>query len=1151
MPHPAHRWLLVAAALVASQVAAAATPEEDFQRGEALVRDKKPKEAAKAYGEFLAQNADHSLATEARYRLAQCQEELGMSEDAAASLVLVTAKADTRFKNRPAALLLLGKLQAANDKDHKAASATLEKLLGEGAGLYEDEVLGLLAAYAAADGKFDDAASRLNLLKRRENPKIAEAAAIKLAVLWVRAEKLDLAIAAIQEVAGTYPKNPAVPELLLRVADLARQQKKMDKVVAIAELLKSSHPGSEAALGGAYLVAMVQRERKDFAAAVKTLDQIGKLTQPRLRGIASEALAAAAEIYQNDLGDLPTAIQRYVDAIAVLREVETARKKDILERCHFNLGEHHFAKKNWGAALDHYVQLRALGTAINILPRILACQAALGDDKSNVTMSEVDLKALEQKAKDNPGTEIGLEATVRVLDIRLTNALQGHRQGYAKIVEGYAQVLKDFPKAVLDSNWNGIHCLSQQGVALMQSPIKADLTKAIEAFEQAVAADPTTRNPYQVTSLESIAQIADRTGDSERSRKAYAELFQIFKGRLDKGGATKEDEKRTLQYLGADLTRRTGADSIQQAIDTTQKLIAEKGALSDLARGARFYLGELHYLKKDFSNAARAYREFIQSYGPKQGADGNFANGPWDPGQVDEPTQQIFDAAARIAQAWYLGRHDQNMIAAYAWMAKNLPNKNKYMPEAQYWLAMELGKGDKGASKEGRRAMAEALWRKVVSDSLEPTQFKKMRRPWVENARNDPDTAKYVKSAMIKAGQVFSERQEHEIAAAMFATYLDVFPPPNNEERRRTKDAAQPVKTDETAPIARYALGLEYVALGDSTKLINAYKPYINGLWDDRFRVSALKQLGFHAGRSESYDDAVDAYATLLDEYGDNKTDAQGQPIPLAKNERLRRGNTQWDGIRLPAPKDLDQGEVRFMLGYLYWTHDNYAACAQALAPFLVDEKLQAGKSGDRALFMAGQSWLRIRDHANGVRALRLLIDQYPRFEGVEEAYTHTARGYVELKNWPEFDALYTRFLQAFPASDRRPRMDLCNALATVGKGKAEAGMNALRQLADSDTHEDVKADAGYHLGIVLANQKPPNHAEAFTVLEKSVLTYPREAACLEAGRCAMKLGKWDQARGHLERAIQEFPKGNPDTISQAKSLLQTVQKELVKPNKK
>lgn len=155
------------------------------------------------------------------------------------------------------------------------------------------------------------------------------------------------------------------------------------------------------------------------------------------------------------------------------------------------------------------------------------------------------------------------------------------------------------------------------------------------------------------------------------------------------------------------------------------------------------------------------------------------------------------------------------------------------------------------------------------------------------------------------------------------------------------------------SPATRWAAS---IALANTTRLAETFKPYTTGHREDRFRVSALKLLGYHAGRAGQNDVAAEAYATLLDEYGENYKDQKGDLVPMPMKDRLRSGNTRWDGIRAEVPKDLDPGEVRFALGYLYWKAEDWQRCVKTLTPFLDDVKLAKNKSRDKALYMAGQS---------------------------------------------------------------------------------------------------------------------------------------------------------------------------------------------------
>jgi outer membrane protein assembly factor BamD (BamD/ComL family) len=347
---------------------------------------------------------------------------------------------------------------------------------------------------------------------------------------------------------------------------------------------------------------------------------------------------------------------------------------------------------------------------------------------------------------------------------------------------------------------------------------------------------------------------------------------------------------------------------------------------------------------------------------------------------------------------------------------------------------------------------------------------------------------------------------------------------------------------------ARYALAREYASLRNLPKAIRILEFYLNDYRDSPLRVSALKLLGYHAGTDSQFDVAVEAYATLLDEYGANLKNAQGYEIPAPSNQRLRHGRSNWDGWRMAPPKDLDAGEIRFYLGHLYWKQGRWAKCAKALEPFVDAPELAKNKSRDKALYMAGQSYYKLRDYAKGVGPIGVLIREYPKFEAIEEAYLNAAMGYVKVRRWEDVDLVYRKFLAAWPAgSDRRPRMDLYAALSLIAQGHADKGVANLKGLAEGDTFEDVKADAAYEAGLYYRALKQPDFATAARYFEKSVATFPRESACLEAARCYMQLRQWTQARQMLNRLAREFPKGDQGVIDEGNALLPLVQKELAK----
>ncbi|MGD0898804.1 MAG: tetratricopeptide repeat protein [Thermoguttaceae bacterium] len=1135
---------------VAALAHAATTPEDMIKDAQQLEKDSKIPQAAKLYEEFLRLYADHTQVPDVNYRLAKCYDALGDPKKTADALDQVLKFEKSRFKQRSEALYMLGKLHGSM-KDYKKAVAAYEKMLSEGAGPFEDEVLNTTAFYYVQMGEYNEAAAKYNVLRRREDAKVARTAAYKLALLWIKAEKQDLAIAAIQDFAQQYPGDEQTPELLLRMADLFVKQKKPAQAMAVCEQLRNSFKTAPEAVGAGYILGTIRRERKEYKEAAAALDQTAKAAarDNRLKGLAAEALAQAAEIYMTDLADVESAIPRYEEAVGYARDSDSDRAAEILQQCYFRLGEYHFSKQKWAAALDYYVMLKNLNPNVNVLPRITKCQLELGTaGQNNPATSNVDRQILEQKIKDNEGTIIAAEAEVFLLDSRFSEALK--RQGpTVELAAQYEKLLAKYGKDVLKQDQLGTYLCVQAGAALAQAPpgglpARENLVRAIAAYEKALAIDPSAENRYRVPALESIALLARQAGDPARARAAEQRLFEMKKAELDKNKGDKLAEMKALEYMKTIFSHSDTPELAQQSIDAAKKLIEERGPLSDLSREAKFYIGELYYMKKDFSNAAKTFKEYVSTYGPPQGPDGELKGGPWKSAPDDETARRVCEAAARVAHSWYMQGHEQNMVKQYEWIVRNLPVHNRWLPEAHYWLAVELGKGEKGKLPENKKKMAEALWKNLVNPStdFDDPSKKNQFHPWVHSG--DESVRQYVRCAVLRAGQLWSEVDDHESAAGAFNAFLRLFP-----QRDKTKKQGG-TERDPMFDAARYALGREYVALRNFPKLIDTYKPYMSGLRDDPYRISALRTLGFYATQTEQWDVAVEAYATILDEYGPNKAGPTGKPVPVPVQERLRERSGKsggWDGIRLSPPKDLDFGEIRYALGYMYWKQESFAHCAQTLTPFLTAPALRNNKHRDRALFMAGQSLMRAYDYAAAASILLVLVREHPRFEAIEEAYVVAARACVETKNWDDLTLLCRTFLNEWGRSDRRSRMDLYAALGQIGAGKVSEGMSLLTNITRSDTYEDVKADAYYHLALATLTVNPAETTRAYDYAAKSVSTFARDFACLEAGRMAMKLKHWEDARRYLERVGRDFPKAHPDILREANSLLPEVHKQLAK----
>ncbi|MDP7252731.1 MAG: tetratricopeptide repeat protein, partial [Planctomycetota bacterium] len=1119
----------------------AETPEGLLKNAQKLERDGKVSKAVTQYKLFIESYPDHSQFLDARYRLAKNLDNLGFVDEVIPHLEAVVKSDKKKYKHRIDAYYLLGKTQAAQ-KEYAKAAAVYEKMLGEGAGLYTDEVLSLCGGYYAILEKVDEAAAKFNILKRKRDSKLAEQASNKLAMLWLRAEKPTMAISAINDLILEYPRNKQARGLMLQLANLFRKQRKFDKAVAVCEQLRSKFKGSKEADGITYILGLCYKDSRKFDKAIQAFLDAARLKGNLKNGMAAESILQAAMLYEEILTRPDDAMLQYEEAAKLARESNSDRKTKILEQCYFRLGEYNYKREKWAVALEFYLRLKALNTSVNVLPRIIKCQAKLERNPEPGTLNNADIALIEKKIKENPGTLEAAEAEVFLADRKLQKALPSRRDrkgGVTGIPEIYEGILKTYKKEILAQLHLESYIYFQLGVCYGQGETREELKKSIQCYEKALQVDKET--PYKIQTLENLAHVAEEAGDMKKSFATYKELFKLTESRVQENPADAEAQTHMSEYLRSMITRAEDKDAIDIAVGVAHSLAKKSGPFSKAAREAKFYLGELYYLKQQWSAAAKTFREFIGIYGPELDEQWNVIE-PWKP-RMNEQVAQVYESAVRIAHAWYMNGHRKNMVAAYKWMVQNFPHQNKHLAEAHYWLAMEHLKGAAGKTRAAKLKAAEALWTNVANPSFDFTsrQFRSGYHYWVK----DEDAQKFVRPAIMKSGELFSEAGEHGRAAAVFNQYLVTFPP-----SRRTRHMVK-FKADELYPIARYAAGREYIKLNNIGRLIDTYKVYVDGLRDDRFRVSALQLLGFHAMQEREYEPATEAYAALLDEYGYNEKDEEtGKPIPVPKNQRMLQ-RSHWNGIRIAPPKGLDLGKVRYSLGFLYWKQEDYVRCASTLRPFAEDPNLFDNESRAQALYMAGQSYFARYDYENGLALLKKILEDHEDFEAIEEVYVKTVRGYKETGEWKAIPPLHKTFMIKHPESFSRDHMELYAAAATVNLGQTAKGVQLLEGILASETYEDVKAEAAYHLGLRYMNVEPKDYKRAQQYLIKSVGIYPTELTCLTAGKSSIYVRDLGNAKTYIERAARQFPTGNRKIVAEAKKLLPGVLKDLAKQAEK
>lgn len=1162
---------------VAVTAMAADPPEVIFSRADKLDREGKTARAIEEYRAYLDSYPGHSQVPEGRYRLAKCLDGVGHVDDAVKELELATSGKYRRFRKRQDALYLLGKLLG-EQKEHERAVKAFEQLLGEGAGLYEEEVLNRCGGYYAILKQYDEAAAKFNILKRRKNSRLAERAAYKLALIWLEARNIELAVDAVGDLATRFPSNQEARGLMLRLANILREQRKFDQAIAVCDQLKTRFPKTREGLAAPYVVGLCHRDRKQYPEAVKVFDAVARVPQNVKSGLSAEAMLESADILFVELNQADAAMARYEETAGLAREYgDAARKAKILEQCYFRLAEHYFAKQKWSVALEFYSLLRQVGTSINILPRIMKCQSELEMNMDAFARRDEELEYIRKKIKENPGTFAAAEGEVFLADQELARLKESTHaaEPYHKVIELYRKILETYPKTVISQyhlesyvHVQLAHC--HAAIYRARREVSKDAQgweSAILEFQTATEVDPTT--PYRREALEWTAQIADLAGQKELAFETYRRLYELTGEKLKESPEDEETREAMTGYLRSMLTRARDKDSVERSLQLCRNIIEKEGVASEAARHALFYMGELFYLSKHFSDSAKTFDRFVRTYGPRQTPEGELAGGPWKVEKLDEKTRQVYDAAVRVAHAWYLQGHTQNMLRSYRWIVRNIPNQNRYVAEAQYWLAMELAKGKEANSRERRRELAVTLWTKVVAPwflDVPPEEQTPAgaQKPGRERGRRSPtpsgqyhfwvrdrEMSRYVKASIVKTGEHLSGIEEHALAAGAFQAYLSLYPEP------QPRGGVPPPIPDDLYRISRYALGQEYAAIGKADKLVEVYRPYLSGQRDDKFRLPGLRFLGYHASRGDLKDAGVQAYATILDEYGENEFDEHKDPIPVPKSERIRQEDYGWNGIRMLPPDDLDLGQVRYALGFLFWKNEEWEACIRTLRPFATTGALITNKFRGKSLYMLARSYYKLFQYANGIEMLAILIKRCPGFEAIEEAYVEAAKGCRDLKKWQQIHQLYEGFVKKYPQSLHRPHMDLFSGIATVYSGSLEEGARKLKTIVRSDAYEDVKAEAHLHLGLLELSidsaaisggaYKPTlterNHVAALRHFTRSVELYPTETACLAAAKSHIALKEWDQARVMLGRAVSDFPTGNRAIIEQAKRLLPRVLK--------
>jgi len=1172
------KFAVICAALSVGLTAMAQlSPEEALRQAAKHEKEGAFRRARAIYESFLKDHPGHIQALNVKYRLGICHDNIGETDKAVATFKEVMAAGKQRhFKHRSETAIKLAKLLGASDK-HQEAVELLTAQLKEGAGLYEDEAQNLCGGYQAILGNFDEAAVMFNILQNKRGSPLAKEAAYKLAIVWMKSGKTDMAKHAVEQFASRYPAHPKTVELFCRIARHYFENKKYKSALGVCTQVKDRYSRRPEAMEAAFIIALCYREAGKIEAAIKAFDIAAKMPQAMHNTVlATEAYFEIAQLMRKNLHREQDAMEYYSRAATKARNPVTKRQKKILEYCLFNLAEYNFRKENWSSALDLYMQLRKAGSELNVLSRILHCQSKMDQYGAAALFGDDDeeIKFIKARIAANPGTLIALQAEVFLLDKRLENETLSERAtgDWAKlsqIIKEFGALLKKYPANIVKQQSLDAYIMMRMAYAygaaseerLGQTAAAGYWTKGLGLYEKALTAAPDSL--FLVEMLEGVAVLGQKTGNNRKAFDAYKRLYQItgkeaakkFDPNKPETAANKDEEPghESFRYIRGLATIADTTDMVEEAIATVKDIIARNPPESEDAREARFYLAELYYMKRRYSDAAREYKTFIRQYGPPLDSNGDVIKAkkpkgkadrrgrgkkPSGPPKTDPIMAKVYECGVRIAHCWYSQGHTKNMLKAYEWIIKNQSEgRNHYLGEAHYVTVLNMTKGKDNNTSEKKKEQAEAFWKRVVNPSMDwgAEEFNRGFHYWIKH----PEAVPYVKTAILKSGELYGAQGRHAIAAQIFKQYLRIYSPEEMISGGGKRGSKQPrFPRDEMYDIASYAAGREFIQAGDFASMAEIYRPYIDGLRGVTYRPSILMLLGHYGTEGEMYKDAREAYAALLDEYGppnpvNKKT---GLPEPVKKEARLRQ-KSSWNGIRMQPPAKWDPGRIRYSLGYLYWKKEDWRMCRTTLYPFLTDAGLKGNESRPEALFMLGRSCYKLKDARKGTEVLGSLLYQYPKFKGNEEAFIDVMGACVKFSDWKRLDRYYALFVQRHPQSLRRPYADFYDALGKVRRGQKKEGLSKLRSVARAETYEDLKADAFYEVAVQVSGDKKT----ALKLLERSIEYYPRANSLLEAGRCAVDLQQWEQARTYLDRCIREFPRSEEKVLREARVLLARV----------
>ncbi len=219
---------------------------------------------------------------------------------------------------------------------------------------------------------------------------------------------------------------------------------------------------------------------------------------------------------------------------------------------------------------------------------------------------------------------------------------------------------------------------------------------------------------------------------------------------------------------------------------------------------------------------------------------------------------------------------------------------------------------------------------------------------------------------------------------------------------------------------ATYYEAVSRARAGDLSQALDLYREVPDRLPGDRLAAEALYESGLLLYQQERYDEAIEAFRTVTEEYPD--TPRQGDATQwlghalLAANRREDAIGAYEQARSLDAAPDSLLQEVRFQEGWTHYQKGRYDAAASTFLS-LADEQPQSKRGAD-ALFWGADSQYNLGNVSAARRLFQRYLDRYP--DGAQRAGAQYALAWTHFKQerYESAARFFEQFLNTYGGTD-------------------------------------------------------------------------------------------------------------------------------------